>query len=149
MSNQILNDPGFAPNSPVKTLEDSPTLDTSSDIDEDWLIGKLTGKPPSELEVKFACRWTQLYPEIDLEVEGLLIPKRKYRIDFFHRKATTAIELNGYRDHSSKIKVQRDYRKIQILQAMGWAVFPLSWSDVDKDEVLADIANTIRARLAA
>ena len=124
------------------------TLLPSADIDEEWLSGKLTGKVPSELEQRFACRWVQLYPDIDLEVEGLLIPGRKYRIDFYHRKATVAIELNGYRDHSSKVKIQRDYRKLQILQAMGWAVFPLSWNDVDLDEVLADVAETIGRRLA-
>ena len=125
------------------------TITHSADIDEEWLSGKLTGKAPSELEQRFACRWVQLYPDLDLEVEGLLIPGRKFRIDFYHRQATVAIELNGYRDHSSKVKIQRDYRKLQILQAMGWAVFPLSWNDVDLDEVLADVAETIRRRLAA
>ncbi len=139
----------FASSSPVNEREYMNAPTTSSDIDEEWLSGRLTGRVPSELEQRFACRWVQLYPEIDLEVEGQLIPKRKYRIDFYHRAATVAIELNGYRDHSSKVKIQRDYRKLQILQAMGWVAFPLSWADVDKDEVLADIANTIRARLAA
>lgn len=139
----------FAPDSPVSEREYMTAPSTSSDIDEEWLSGRLTGKIPSELEQRFACRWVQLYPDLDLEVEGVLIPKRKYRIDFYHRAATVAIELNGYRDHSSKKGLQRDYRKLQILQAMGWACFPLSWADVDKDEVLADIANTIRARLAA
>ncbi|MBC7972433.1 MAG: hypothetical protein H7Z11_20290 [Verrucomicrobia bacterium] len=147
-----VNITAFAPDSPVEARKYPNVPYGSSDIDEGWLSGKDFGKEPSVLEQSFAAKWVQLYPELDLYAECQLVPGRKYRYDFAHYAAKVAIEVQGgtYQantGHTSAAGIQRDYRKLQTLQALDWVVFPLTAADTQDEHVLETIAQTIQKRL--
>lgn len=79
--------------------------------------------PISSLELEFDLLWDNLFPNIDLETEQLIIPGKKYRFDYIHRQSKTAIEVNGgiYQKmgHSTGKGIERDYTKINLAQAAG------------------------------
>lgn len=103
----------------------------------------------SELEQQFDKLWESFYPNIDLEAEVTIIPKRKFRFDYIHREARVAIEINGGifvpSGHSTGVGIQRDYEKNNLATADGWAVFLLS-SEMINQYWLAIIAETIIRR---
>ena len=100
------------------------------DICPDWL------SKASELEIAFGRLWVELYPDIDLEVEQRLIPKRRFRFDFCHRPSRVAIEIQGYGPgHYSKRGVDRDNEKARLAAAEGWLVLAVETEKVnDADE---------------
>lgn len=103
----------------------------------------------SHLELQFDSLWEYLFPQIDLEVEQKIIPKRKFRFDYVHLRSKVAIEINGgiwgYSGHSSGIGITRDYEKLNLAQSCGYVVFQLS-GDMITEEWLEVIAQTIKNR---
>jgi hypothetical protein len=55
--------------------------------------------------------------------EVLVIPNRDYRFDYAWPCAKVAVEQQGFRDHSTRKGLQRDYDKLNLAQAAGWKVF--------------------------
>lgn len=104
----------------------------------------------SRLETKFITLWRSLHPSIELESEVLLIPTRKYRVDFAHLISKTVIEVQGgvwgRGAHSTGKGLNRDYEKYNFLQLEGFSVFQLS-SDMIKEDWLNAIANFILCRM--
>ncbi len=102
---------------------------------------------PSSLECKFETLWIELYPDIDLETEVRLIPKRKFRFDYVHFDSKVAIEINGQiwhqGGHSSGTGLQRDYEKLNLAQSSGYKVFQLS-KEMINSEWLTLIGDTIK-----
>lgn len=103
----------------------------------------------SSLEIEFENMWTLFYPDIDLETEVHLIPKRKFRFDYVHQPSKVAIEINGgiygKGGHSSIKGIQRDYEKNNLAQSLGYSVFYLSRNMINP-EWLTIIAETIKQR---
>jgi len=104
----------------------------------------------SELEKRFEDLWLEIYPDIDLEAEFKLIPKRKYRFDFVNQEAKVAIEINGQiwvmGGHNSGKGLLRDYEKNNLAIAQGYVVFMLS-SEMITEEWIRLIGETIKKRI--
>lgn len=104
---------------------------------------------PSTLERRFDNLWECLHPNVDLDTEVKLIPKRRFRFDYAHLTSKVAVEINGgiwgISGHSSGTGLQRDYEKINLAQSLGYAVFQLS-SDMIDEHWLNLIAKTISDR---
>ena len=48
---------------------------------------------PSNLEFRFDNLWNELHPDIELETEVKLIPKRRFRFDYVHLLSKIIIEV--------------------------------------------------------
>ncbi len=59
-----------------------------------------------------------------------------YELDFFWREARLAVEIDGYRHHSSRPRFEGDRRKDAWLRARGLSVIRLSWRQIT-DEAMA------------
>jgi hypothetical protein len=71
--------------------------------------------------------------------EVLLIPNRDFRFDYAWPCLRVAVEQQGFRDHSTRKGLQRDYEKLNLAQAAGWKVFqftPKQLASVDTIEWL-------------
>jgi hypothetical protein len=79
----------------------------------------------------------RLYPDHFIELcaaaglpmparEVLIIPGRDYRADYCWPQLRIVVEQNGYRDHSSKKKLLRDWEKANLAQVNGWRYFQFS-----------------------
>ena len=105
---------------------------------------------PSSLELEFDYLWNYLHPNIDLETEVKLIPKRRFRFDYVHFPSMVAIELNGGiftgGGHSRGKAQQRDYEKILLATALGYSVINLGTGQVN-EENLELIKRSIEVRL--
>jgi hypothetical protein len=58
--------------------------------------------------------------------EVLIIPGRDFRADYCWPQQRIVVEQNGYRDHSSKKKLLRDWEKANLAQVAGWRYFQFS-----------------------
>lgn len=67
-------------------------------------------------------------PEVNVRFEG-------YELDFFWRAAGIAVEVDGYRYHSSHPSFQGDRRRTTHLAALGIQVIPLAWSQIVDEEM--------------
>jgi very-short-patch-repair endonuclease len=68
---------------------------------------------------------------------------KSYRIDFAYPDLMIAVEADGFRWHSGKLKWGIDRRRAAVLAALGWRIIPITWSDIlDPTEILTilDIA---------
>jgi hypothetical protein len=71
--------------------------------------------------------------------EVLLIPGRDFRFDYVWISAKVAVEQQGFRDHSSRKALQRDYEKCNLAQVAGFRIFqftPKQLQSVDTIEWL-------------
>lgn len=104
----------------------------------------------SSLEQKFDLLWDNLYPDLDLETEVKIIPKRRFRFDYVNVPSKVCIEVNGQiwhvGGHSSGRSLLRDYEKLNLAQSMGYLVFQLS-GEMINDYWLGIIGETIKQRI--
>ncbi|MGH7481435.1 MAG: type IV toxin-antitoxin system AbiEi family antitoxin domain-containing protein [Longimicrobiales bacterium] len=66
-------------------------------------------------------------PEVNAWVGG-------YEVDFFWREARLAVEVDGYRFHSSLPSFEHDRRRATHLAAIGIQVVPLTWRQVVEED---------------
>ena len=103
----------------------------------------------SSLELKFDFLWNQLYPNIDLETEVKLIPKRRFRFDYVHHPSKTAIEVNGGNyirgRHTRASGLENEYEKIRLAAKLGYQTIIISGSQIN-EEVFNDIIEIIKLR---
>lgn len=101
---------------------------------------------PSKLEKKFIDLWIDHYPQIYLEREVMLVPNRRFRFDFVHRKSKIAIEINGaiwvQGRHSRGSGLVKEYEKLNFATMHGYRVFILS-SEMINLKWIDRIAQTI------
>jgi hypothetical protein len=104
----------------------------------------------STLERQFDYLWEELHPEIDLETEVKLIPKRQFRFDYVQIESKVCIELNGgiyiKSGHTSPKGIMRDYEKTNLAQCLGYLTFQLS-SEMINEYWLNNIEKVIKTRL--
>jgi hypothetical protein len=95
----------------------------------------LSVQAESPLEAKFLMWWTACDgPE--LRREAAVIPGRLFRIDFLHESSKTAIELQGFRDHTSRKGFARDIDKFFMLQVdLGYTVVCLNRAMVTEENI--------------
>ena len=103
----------------------------------------------SSLEFEFDLLWDDLFPDLDLDTEVRLIPKRRFKFDYVNFPAKVAIEINGQiwhkGGHSTGKSLMRDYEKLNLAQQEGYCVFQLS-KEMITEQWLKAIADTIRNR---
>lgn len=89
----------------------------------------------SYLENQFLDLWQCLNPDLPLEREKKLIPRRQFRFDFVYEPAKVVFEINGgvwrKMGHSSGKGINRDYQKLALAQMQGWRCFLLSSEMID------------------
>jgi hypothetical protein len=85
---------------------------------------------PSNLEFRFDNLWNELHPDIELETEVKLIPKRRFRFDYVHLLSKIIIEVNGGNwaggRHTRPANLVNEYEKLNLIQSMGYNVFILT-----------------------
>lgn len=57
-------------------------------------------------------------------------PIGPYRVDFYFRRERVAVEIDGYRYHSTPERFIHDRRRTAYLASRGIIVFPLVWDDI-------------------
>ena len=69
------------------------------------------------------------------------------RLDFARPATKLGIEVNGLAFHSGAVDLQRNWRKLNRLLAMGWRILQFSWADIRyrPDDVLAQLAMAMAA----
>lgn len=119
-------------------LPKNPTLKKSLTVARDPVIKEsLTTESP--LEAMFLDYWTKAGGP-SLEREVCLVPGRKFRCDFFHRQSLTAIEIQGYRDHTSRNGFARDNEKHLLLYLLGYRVLTLDRNSIADENIRKVIA---------
>lgn len=94
----------------------------------------------SPLETRFLSLWESASgPELNSQVA--LVPGRLFRCDFLHADSRTVIEIQGYRDHSSRKGFARDNEKHLLLFLRGYTVLTL-----DRAQITAENVEKIVAR---
>jgi very-short-patch-repair endonuclease len=70
-----------------------------------------------------------------------------YRVDFWFDEEAVAVEVDGYRYHSTPKRFVEDRRRAAWLAAEGVLTFPLTWHDLrDPERSMARLRATLRAR---
>lgn len=54
------------------------------------------------------------------------------RVDFAYPEARLVVELDGRRYHDTKIAIEQDQRRDQVLVAAGWRVIRVRWAQLDQ-----------------
>lgn len=85
----------------------------------------------SEAEERFLA----LVREARLPAPELNVAIGRYEIDFLWRGAGIAVEVDGFRHHSSRPRFEGDRRKDTWLLAAGIKVVRLSWRQIVDDPV--------------
>ncbi len=96
---------------------------------------RVRGRPMrSALEVR--AWWALKEAGMPLPIPGLQFSDahgQPGEIDFAYPDRRIAIEANGFRFHSDRAAFQRDATRSQRLAALGWSLFPVTWSHVMKE----------------
>ena len=59
-----------------------------------------------------------------------------YRVDFLYEAERLIVEVDGYRYHRTRDRFVRDRRRRADLQARGYEVFVITWSDLVGDAMV-------------
>ena len=83
----------------------------------------------SRLEVKLARL---------LRASGLPVPERqhavgRYRLDFAWPSARVGCECDGFEHHGSHLAWKRDRRRLAAIEAAGWRLVHVTWTDVTRE----------------
>lgn len=94
----------------------------------------------SEAEARFLA----LVREAGLPMPAVNVPLGRYEIDFLWRDEGIAVEVDGFRHHSSRPRFEGDRRKDAWLLAAGIKVVRLSWRQI-ADEGVATAVQVAQA----
>lgn len=95
---------------------------------------RVSHESQSPLEAKFE----RLYGECGgpaLTREICLVPGRKFRCDFYHEPSRTIIEMEGFRDHTSRKGFRRDGEKYFALTMLGFTVIRITGEILNEENV--------------
>lgn len=72
-----------------------------------------------------------------------------YRLDFAWPDARVAVEVDGYRWHSSRLSWEKDHAKLPALLGAGWKIIEVTGDGLRHEprQVLAELGDTLRMRL--
>lgn len=104
--------------------------------------GPLLTRSEAEAEFLMLVRKARLpTPEANVAIEG-------FEIDFLWRAEGIAVEVDGYRYHSSRPRFESDRRRMTYLAAHGISVISLTWRQI-VDEGMATAVQLGQALLRA
>jgi very-short-patch-repair endonuclease len=70
------------------------------------------------------------------------------RVDFAYPSVHVAIEADGYRWHSGRLKWEHDLERRNSLTALGWGVVHITWTDLmARSEDLIRSIHALKARV--
>lgn len=81
------------------------------------------------------ARFLRLVRRARLPAPETNAPCGGFELDFFWRVEGIAVEVDGYRYHSSRSSFERDRRRGARLAALGVQVIPLTWKQIVDDEI--------------
>lgn len=107
----------------------------------------------SVLEATMSRAWTKGgLPPFSFQ-HNVRTPEGRFvaRVDFAIPELKIAIEVKGWRRHSSPVAVDADDRRTNRLSALGWTTLEFSWWRVkhEPEQVLAEIWAVVSVRLTA
>jgi very-short-patch-repair endonuclease len=75
-------------------------------------------------------------------------PIGPYRVDFYFRRERVAVEIDGYRYHSTPERFVHDRRRTAYLASRGIIVFPLVWDDIvhESANAMTNLTGTLAGR---
>lgn len=104
----------------------------------------LTESPLEDLFRRLVSKSNLVMPVEQFEVFDRL-GRKVCRVDFGYPSRLIAIELDSERWHMDAVTFQRDRRKQNELQALGWKVFRFTWRQLQDDP--AHVLSTLAAAL--
>lgn len=90
---------------------------------------------PSLTRSEAERRFLTLVRTAGLPSPGTNVAVGEYEVDFLWREHGIAVEIDGYRFHSSRPRFEADRRRAASLAALGIQVIPLTWAQVVDDAV--------------
>ena len=105
-----------------------------------------TKRTRSELERRFLSMCTRAglsRPEVNVPLD---VGDVRLEVDFLWRDARLIVEADSHRYHGTMSAFERDRRRDQRLEAVGWQVVRCTWQQVIREP--ADLAKTLRILLA-
>lgn len=97
------------------------------------LLVARTGTTESVFETRFLALIRKLrLPEPVVQYEVRRAGRLIARVDLAYPDQRVVIELDGYRDHSSRQAFERDRRRQNELQRAGYAVLRFTWADLSR-----------------
>lgn len=83
-----------------------------------------------------------------IEPDASDFPVGPYRVDFWFERERIAVEVDGYRYHSTPKRFRDDRRRAAYLASRGIQVYPLTWDDLGPGAGLAmrRLADTLATR---
>lgn len=84
----------------------------------------------SPIEKQFRLAWKKLYPKMRL-VDQYKVGR--YRLDFAYPSVKVAVELDGWRTHSSTTDIANDRRRQRELERLGWRFIRFGGQEVYRD----------------
>jgi len=103
----------------------------------------------SEHEAAFIQWWRLLAPPglPEFEREQLLIPGRKFRVDFVNRTSMVVVEIDGgqWKAGGGRHNTDTDREKLNLLTLLGYRVLRYSGSMLrdDPDKVVKQVASAV------
>lgn len=78
---------------------------------------------------------------------GVRRSRSRFEIDIAFPESRLAIEIDGFRYHSTDARFQRDRTKQNVLMGAGWRVLRFTWQDIVErpDGVLRQVAALLAA----
>ncbi|MGI9021189.1 MAG: type IV toxin-antitoxin system AbiEi family antitoxin domain-containing protein [Solirubrobacterales bacterium] len=83
-----------------------------------------------------------------VEPDASDFPVGPYRVDFWFERERIAVEVDGYRYHSTPKRFRDDRRRTAYLASRGVQVYPLTWDDLGPEagRAMQRLANTLATR---
>lgn len=105
-------------------------------------------RPESLLEVRFARLLRERGVPAAVYQHRVRIPGRRHqvRVDFAYPEVMLAIEVDGFRYHSTPEQIAADEARQAALEALGWKVIRFTWTQIVRRP--AWVARQILAELA-
>ena len=106
---------------------------------------------PAITESEAEARFLALVEAAGLPEPQMQVPLRGYRIDAYWPQAKLAVEIDGFRWHSTKSRFESDRRKQQVLQSHGIELTHTTWHQIVDDSLtlVAHLAGRLAARTEA
>lgn len=99
------------------------------------------------VESRAEARCLRLMVRHGLRPDASQVAVGPYRVDFLYRRERLIVEVEGYRHHGGRRPFDADRRRASYLLARGYAIFPVTWTDLTRDP--EGTMRRLRAALAA
>lgn len=99
------------------------------------VLGRLLGSAEMSMSVesRAEARCLRLMIRHHLKPDRSQAQVGPYRVDFLYERERLVVEVDGYRNHGGRKPFDDDRRRTSYLLSRGYAVFPITWTDLTQD----------------